>query len=66
MRLHLQRVSRAHVDVDGDRVASIGPGLLVLAGFGHEDEPGLPESAVWDAMLKKILNMRIFPDESGS
>lgn len=65
MRLHLQRVSRAHVDVDGDRVASIGPGLLVLAGFGHADEPGLPESALWDAMLKKILNMRIFPDESG-
>ena len=36
MLLLLQRVSRASVEVDGDVVGAIGPGLLVLAGI----EPG--------------------------
>ena len=37
MRALVQRVSRAAVDVDGRRVAEIGPGLLVLLGITHED-----------------------------
>ena len=35
----MQRVSRAAVDVDGRRVAEIGPGLLVLLGVTHDDTP---------------------------
>ena len=37
MRALVQRVSRAAVDVEDERVAEIGPGLLVLLGITHED-----------------------------
>ena len=65
MKLVLQRVKQASVRVDGDVVSSIGPGLLVLVGFGAQDELSLPESKTWTALLKKILELRIFPDDSG-
>ena len=39
MRALVQRVSRASVTVDGERVAEIGPGLLVLLGITHDDRP---------------------------
>ena len=35
VRVVLQRVSWATVNVDGERIASIGPGLLALVGRGH-------------------------------
>lgn len=62
MRLLIQRVLEAGVAVDGDEVASIGPGLLVLAGFGPDDGPCLPTSRRWHAMCDKMLDLRIFPD----
>ncbi|MDP2847691.1 MAG: D-aminoacyl-tRNA deacylase [Humidesulfovibrio sp.] len=65
MRLLLQRVSRAAVDVDGERVGEIGQGLLLLAGFGKADGPDLPETRVWTALCAKVLELRIFPDEAG-
>ena len=65
MRLLIQRVKRASVDVGEERVAAIGPGLLVFAGFGLEDGPDLPETKPWAATLKKILELRIFPDGRG-
>lgn len=65
MRLLLQRVSRAAVDVDGERVGEIGQGLLLLAGFGKADGPALPETRVWTALCAKVLELRIFPDEAG-
>jgi len=37
MRLLIQRVSEASVSVGGELRASIGPGLLVLVGVGHDD-----------------------------
>lgn len=63
MRLHLQRVSSARVEVDGSTVGEIGPGILVLAGFSRQDGPDLPGSALWNKMLSKVLDLRIFPDE---
>ncbi|BBD08909.1 D-aminoacyl-tRNA deacylase [Desulfovibrio ferrophilus] len=63
MRLHLQRVRSARVDVDGKSVGEIGTGLLVLAGFSSADGGELPTSAVWKKMLSKVLDLRVFPDE---
>lgn len=65
MRLLLQRVTRAAVDVDGARVGAIGPGLLVLAGFGRDDAPELPGSRAWRALIDKALDLRVFPDSAG-
>jgi D-tyrosyl-tRNA(Tyr) deacylase len=60
VRALVQRVSRASVDVDGERVASIGPGLLVLLGVTHEDGP-----AEADRLADKLRALRIFPDAEG-
>jgi D-aminoacyl-tRNA deacylase len=60
MKSVVQRVSRASVSVDGRTVAEIGPGLLVLAGFGKQDST---DDLEW--MLRKILGLRIFPDAEG-
>lgn len=60
MRALVQRVSRAEVRVDGLAVASIGHGLLVLAGFtGGDGEPEMQ----WVA--EKVRGLRIFPDAEG-
>jgi D-aminoacyl-tRNA deacylase len=60
MRAVVQRVSRAAVDVEGERVAEIGPGLLVLLGVTHDDRP---EHA--DRLADKVRALRIFPDAEG-
>lgn len=65
MRLLLQRVSRAQVDIEGRTVGQIGQGLLVLAGFGAADAPGLPGTKLWKALCAKVLDLRIFPDDAG-
>ncbi|MCP4815765.1 MAG: D-tyrosyl-tRNA(Tyr) deacylase, partial [Planctomycetaceae bacterium] len=39
MRVCVQRVSEASVEIDGKTVGAIGPGLLVLLGIGHSDTP---------------------------
>lgn len=69
MRLLLQRVSQARVEVEeaGARatVGSIGLGLLVLAGFGKADTLALPGGRAWRTMAEKLLDLRIFPDEAG-
>jgi len=62
MRLLLQRVTRASVSVDGACVGQIGQGLLVLAGFGKVDGPGLPASRLWTTLCAKVLDLRVFPD----
>ena len=61
MRALVQRVSRAAVEVDGERVAAIGPGLLVLLGVTHDDRP---EHA--DRLAAKVRALRIFPDSEGT
>ena len=65
MRLLIQRVKEGHVAIAGKTVASIGKGLVVLAGFGAQDTPELPETRVWEAMIEKMLHLRIFPDAEG-
>lgn len=65
MRLVIQRVSSASVDVGGKTVAGIGPGLLVLAGFGVGDPVDLPTQKVWGKMIDKLINLRVFPDDAG-
>jgi D-tyrosyl-tRNA(Tyr) deacylase len=60
MRLLLQRVTRAHVSVDNKVVGSIGAGLLVLVGVGHDDD----ESVV-STMADKAVDLRIFRDDEG-
>jgi D-tyrosyl-tRNA(Tyr) deacylase len=60
MRALVQRVSRASVDVDGARVAAIGPGLLVLLGVTHDDT-----EADADRLADKVRALRIFPDADG-
>jgi D-aminoacyl-tRNA deacylase len=60
LRALVQRVSRASVTVDGERVSAIGPGLLVLLGVTHDDRP---EDA--DRLADKVRALRIFPDAEG-
>ena len=60
MRSVIQRVSSASVTVDGECIASIGQGLLVLVAFTHSDQP-----ADLDFSVRKIPNLRIFNDEAG-
>jgi D-aminoacyl-tRNA deacylase len=60
MRALAQRVTRASVSVGGERVAAIGPGLLVLLGVTHDDGP---EKA--DRLADKVRALRVFPDAEG-
>jgi D-tyrosyl-tRNA(Tyr) deacylase len=60
VRALVQRVSQASVEVAGDRVSEIGPGLLVLVAAGPGDGP---EQAAW--MAGKIARLRILPDDEG-
>ncbi|HET8899623.1 MAG TPA: D-aminoacyl-tRNA deacylase [Rhodanobacteraceae bacterium] len=56
----LQRVSEARVEVDGERVGAIGPGLLVLLAIEPDD--GAAEET---RMLDRLLGYRIFADADG-
>jgi D-aminoacyl-tRNA deacylase len=60
MRAVVQRVTRAAVRVADDRVASIGPGLLVLLGIHTDDGP---QQA--DRLADKVRALRIFDDAGG-
>ncbi|MDZ7372882.1 MAG: D-aminoacyl-tRNA deacylase [candidate division KSB1 bacterium] len=60
MRAVVQRVSQASVRVDGQVVAQIGKGLVVLAGIRVGDSRGDA-----DYLADKILNLRIFEDQAG-
>jgi D-tyrosyl-tRNA(Tyr) deacylase len=57
MRALAQRVSRASVSVDGERIAAIGPGLLVLLGVTHDD--GTEQA---DRLADKVRALRVFAD----
>ncbi len=56
----LQRVAEARVEIAGEVVGQIGPGLLVLLCAEPDDT-----EAVGERMLAKILKLRIFGDEAG-
>ena len=56
----MQRVAEASVEIDGAVTGSIGPGLVVLAGFTAGDDRS---TVSW--MADKIANLRIFADAEG-
>jgi len=58
MRIVLQRVKRARVDVGGETVGAIGAGLLVFVGITHADN-----QQAADYLADRILGLRIFPDQ---
>jgi D-tyrosyl-tRNA(Tyr) deacylase len=60
VKVLLQLVGRAEVRVDGEVVAQIGRGLLVLVGVERGDRP---EEA--DYLADKAAELRIFPDDEG-
>lgn len=60
MRIVIQRVLNASVDVESKGVAEIGRGLLLLVGFGKEDT-----AEFLQGMAEKVINIRIFPNEEG-
>jgi D-tyrosyl-tRNA(Tyr) deacylase len=60
VRALVQRVSDASVTVEGEEVARIGPGLLVLLGIRRGDT-----EAEADKLAAKLLALRIFEDDAG-
>ena len=58
MRVVLQRVSQASVIINGETVASIGKGLLLLLGI---EEADTAEDIEW--LSGKIIRLRVFPDD---
>ncbi len=60
MRAIIQRVSEAHVSVEGIITGKIGKGLVALVGVAPDDD--LDDL---DFVKRKLLNLRIFPDRNG-
>ena len=60
MRLLVQRVREASVEVDGASIARIGVGLLVLAGIAQDDAA---DDRDW--LARKLVELRIFDDDQG-
>jgi D-aminoacyl-tRNA deacylase len=56
----VQRVSRAAVDVAGERISEIGPGLLALIGVTHDDGPAEAKK-----LAAKLVHLRVFDDDAG-
>ena len=60
MKLVVQRVKNASVEVDNKIVGKIEKGFLVLLGVTHTDTKDIA-----DYLVKKLCNLRIFEDENG-
>ena len=60
MKIVLQRVSKASVQVNGETVGEIGKGFLLLVGITHTDT-----MADVHYMTEKILSLRVFEDVEG-
>ena len=60
MKLVVQRVKNAQVDIDGKTVGKIKKGFMVLLGVTHNDTK---QEA--DYLVKKLCNLRVFEDENG-
>ena len=60
MRVVLQIVQNAHVDIERKTVGSIQKGYLLLVGFQEGDD-----ESILKEMLNKIIGLRIFADEQG-
>lgn len=60
MRAVVQRVNHGQVKVDGQAIAGIGSGMVILLGIGPEDTPEKTGQ-----MAKKVAQLRIFEDKQG-
>lgn len=60
MRIVIQRVSEASVNIKGTMKSAIQQGFLILLGIGEEDSD---DDIEW--LVKKVVNLRVFDDEEG-
>jgi len=60
MRIVIQRVRQGRVSVNGEIIAEIGQGVVILVGVGPADGEGQARY-----LVEKIANLRIFEDEHG-
>ncbi len=60
MKLVVQRVTRASVEVDGEITGKIDEGLMVLVGFGENDS-----EKEADYLARKVAKLRVFADDDG-
>ena len=60
MKVLVQRCDKASVKVDNKIVGKIDKGMMILVGFTQNDN-----SEIIDYMVDKVLNLRIYDDESG-
>ena len=60
MKVLLQRVRSASVTVDEELISHIAAGLLLLVGFGSDDD-----ESILRPMAEKLANLRIFADQAG-
>ena len=60
MKLVVQRVTNASVEVEGEITGKIDDGLMVLVGFGENDT-----TQEADYLARKVAKLRVFPDEKG-
>ena len=60
MKALIQRVSEASVTIEGEKVAEIGRGYLILFSVTHTDN-----EAIVDELVRKTIALRIFEDENG-
>jgi D-aminoacyl-tRNA deacylase len=60
MRVIVQRVKSSQVTVNGEIIGKIGRGLNLLVGISHTDT-----DAEIDWMVRKCLELRLFPDDEG-
>lgn len=60
MKLVVQRVTHASVEVEGEITGKIDEGLMVLVGFGENDT-----QKEADYLARKVAKLRVFPDEDG-
>lgn len=59
MKVLIQRVAKADVTIDGEKVSAINKGILALVGIEKGDTKEVVEK-----LAKKAVNLRIFPDEN--
>jgi D-tyrosyl-tRNA(Tyr) deacylase len=60
VRVVIQRVTQANVSIDGENVAAIGPGMLLLVGIGAKDKAEMVRK-----MAAKCVEMRLFEGDDG-
>ena len=60
MRVVVQRVKRASLDVSDKEICKIGQGLVCFVGFCNEDD-----RAKFEFIAKRIAGLRVFEDENG-